>query len=206
MSAVRCRVVTALKGVLCSSIIGNALAAFAAPAVASPIFYYIDGTGSGTFDGTSFMNETVLIYMMGDTSNIQTITPTVFRNPGIATLWVGDTFDTLPNVAADVDQMGGVAGFTSAAGANLFLVTNPAFASYTLGLIDDTDGPGIGTSTSFLTGSGGSFTLTSITGDAEFAGTPLPAALPLFATGLGALGLLGWRRKRKARVSLLGVA
>jgi hypothetical protein len=28
---------------------------------------------------------------------------------------------------------------------------------------------------------------------------PLPAALPLFATGLGALGLLGWRRKRKAK-------
>ena len=27
--------------------------------------------------------------------------------------------------------------------------------------------------------------------------TPLPAALPLFATGLGALSLLGWRRKRK---------
>ena len=26
---------------------------------------------------------------------------------------------------------------------------------------------------------------------------PLPAALPLFATGLGALGLLAWRRKRK---------
>ena len=28
--------------------------------------------------------------------------------------------------------------------------------------------------------------------------TPLPATLPLFATGLGALGLLGWRRKRKS--------
>ena len=28
--------------------------------------------------------------------------------------------------------------------------------------------------------------------------TPLPGALPLFAGGLGALGLLGWRRKRKA--------
>ncbi len=27
--------------------------------------------------------------------------------------------------------------------------------------------------------------------------TPLPAALPLFATGLGGLRLLGWRRKRK---------
>jgi uncharacterized protein (TIGR03118 family) len=35
---------------------------------------------------------------------------------------------------------------------------------------------------------------------------PLPAALPLFATGLRALGLLGWRRKRKSRVSLLGAA
>jgi hypothetical protein len=35
--------------------------------------------------------------------------------------------------------------------------------------------------------------------------TPLPDALPLFATGLGALGLLGWRRK-KTRVSLLGAA
>lgn len=28
--------------------------------------------------------------------------------------------------------------------------------------------------------------------------TPLPAALPLFVSGLGALGLFGWRRKRKA--------
>ena len=29
--------------------------------------------------------------------------------------------------------------------------------------------------------------------------TPLPGALPLFATGLVGLGLLGWRRKRKAQ-------
>jgi hypothetical protein len=33
--------------------------------------------------------------------------------------------------------------------------------------------------------------------DSIGATTPLPAALPLFATGLGALGLFGWRRKRK---------
>jgi hypothetical protein len=35
--------------------------------------------------------------------------------------------------------------------------------------------------------------------------TPLPAALPLFATGLGGLGLLGWRRKRKNPNCLIGV-
>ncbi len=40
-----------------------------------------------------------------------------------------------------------------------------------------------------------SFTLTPVSSE-----TPLPAALPLFATGLGALGLLGWRRKRKQAV------
>ena len=33
--------------------------------------------------------------------------------------------------------------------------------------------------------------------------TPLPAALPLFATGLGALGLLGWRRKRSNRTLVI---
>ena len=41
-----------------------------------------------------------------------------------------------------------------------------------------------------------SFFIDNVTYDAV--ATPLPAALPLFATGLGALGLLGWRRKRKS--------
>jgi hypothetical protein len=33
------------------------------------------------------------------------------------------------------------------------------------------------------------------------AATPVPAALPLFASGLGAMGLFGWRRKRKLAAS-----
>ena len=45
-------------------------------------------------------------------------------------------------------------------------------------------------------GTGGEFAI------APVAPTPLPAALPLFATGLGALGLLGWRRKRKHAAQL----
>ncbi len=32
--------------------------------------------------------------------------------------------------------------------------------------------------------------------------TPLPAALPLFANGLGALGLFGWRTKRKKAAAI----
>ena len=36
----------------------------------------------------------------------------------------------------------------------------------------------------------------------KFAATPLPAALPLFATGLGTMGLFGWRRKRKNTVGI----
>jgi len=35
----------------------------------------------------------------------------------------------------------------------------------------------------------------SVSGDVS--ATPLPAALPLFAGGLGAIGLLGWRRNRR---------
>jgi hypothetical protein len=46
------------------------------------------------------------------------------------------------------------------------------------------------------TGAGSSVTVTPVV-----SATPLPAALPLFATGLGALGLLGWRRKRKAQAA-----
>ena len=34
------------------------------------------------------------------------------------------------------------------------------------------------------------------------AATPVPAAFPLFATGLGAMGLFGWRRKRKNAAAL----
>lgn len=45
-------------------------------------------------------------------------------------------------------------------------------------------------------------TFTPLSGGA----TPIPAALPLFATGLGALGLFGWRRKRKNTAALVGLS
>ena len=42
---------------------------------------------------------------------------------------------------------------------------------------------------------GGNYVYDIVSGSATV--TPLPGALPLFVTGLGALGLLGWRRKWK---------
>jgi hypothetical protein len=47
-----------------------------------------------------------------------------------------------------------------------------------------------------LNGTG--FSAVTGTGVVGVSNTPLPAGLPLFATGLGALRLLGWRRKRRA--------
>jgi hypothetical protein len=44
---------------------------------------------------------------------------------------------------------------------------------------------------------GYSIVLSDGIGNSPIAATPLPAALPLFGAGLGAIGLLGWRRKRK---------
>jgi len=51
--------------------------------------------------------------------------------------------------------------------------------------------------TGTLVSSGGAFA-----GPTYVAATPLPATLPLFATGVGALGLFGWRRKRKNAAAL----
>lgn len=43
----------------------------------------------------------------------------------------------------------------------------------------------------------GSYNVTYTDTAGTISATPLPAALPLFAGGLGAIGLFGWRRKKK---------
>lgn len=44
------------------------------------------------------------------------------------------------------------------------------------------------------------------TPDDLVAPTPIPDALPLFATALGAMGLFGWRRKRKSAAGAIAAA
>ena len=190
--------------------------AFAASAMASPITYTEQGTGSGTLDGTPFTNQLVTITMTADTSNITQPFPAF---PGFFENIVGTTTvsvstvgtDTLTNAFAAVDQT--FTNPTAAAGIGVSPLTpiaimdtfNSAFATYALGVIGPTSGssfivPGV----PFATGSG-AFVLNSM-GDTTFTATPgvsavpLPAALPLFATGLVGLGLLGRRRKKAIAV------
>lgn len=72
----------------------------------------------------------------------------------------------------------------------LYSVTDPNFtepAHFYFGL-NDFGGSDLAQSVTFQ-----SFTINSA--------TPLPGTLPLFASGLGALGLLGWRKKKKAEAA-----
>jgi hypothetical protein len=83
-----------------------------------------------------------------------------------------------------------------------------SLANYTAGFLTANGGTAASAFTALLTGLAADdayinihdsvFPGGEIRGQLVPASTPLPAALPLFATGLGALGLLGWRRKRKA--------
>jgi hypothetical protein len=47
---------------------------------------------------------------------------------------------------------------------------------------------------------------TVVIGTAAVSTTPLPAALPLFASGLGALAMFGWRKKRKNAAAAIAAA
>ena len=85
----------------------------------------------------------------------------------------------------------GLFGPTVVEGGTIYAgAANPS-AIYTLSA---TDGSG-----TFLTNVSGANTNFWGLAPDNVSAAPLPAALPLFATGLGAMGLLGWWRKRKAQ-------
>ena len=187
-----------------------------ANAKAIPITYTETATISGSLNGVSFANELLTLTGTGDTGAVAgpASSPgfTGFTNPVTVTFSVAGTGSgslTGPYHAFD-NQSAEAAGFTNETlqTSLLFIFGPAAFGSYALstsiGPITDDDmwNPGVSFPSTagaliinFVIGEEGTFT--AATGTVAQV-VPLPAALPLFATGLGVLGLLGWRRKRKA--------
>jgi hypothetical protein len=173
-------------------------------ATASPVTYTFDGTGAVTLSGVS-LGDTFSIVFTGDTSAIDSSGNPLFRYDNIAGIFTDGTVTesiTATLIAnADPTQGGRINFFNSTFDNGLGLIATALIGydlSMSIGPISGTLNPTLG-SGSFATADGNlQFTgLDSLSFTAAV--TPLPAALPLFATGLGALGLLGWRSKRTAR-------
>jgi hypothetical protein len=173
-----------------------------ANAKASPVTYTESATVSGSLNGVSFTSQLFTITGTGDTTGISGITNhfvtatfsvTGVGNGSFGVLAVFDNPSTNPAAAGFTDE-----GF----GADILDTFNAAFASYDLRTsIGPITGPSFITKdSSLLTALTGEHLSFTSAGDATFTAivTPLPAALPLFASGLVGLGLLGWRRKRAA--------
>src|SRR5262249_44996763 len=56
-----------------------------------------------------------------------------------------------------------------------------------------------------FTGPGAPSTGAGLVGTLKSPPTPIPAALPLFATALGGLGIVGWRRRKNSRLAMRSV-
>jgi hypothetical protein len=173
---------------------------------AVPIDYIFTGTASGNFAGTNF-NGAFRVDLFGDTNDVVTGSPSTV-SPTSATVTIGAQNATLANTVVSVNT-GNLAFpriiFGQSQPSPVFFVAegaeNAAYASYDLTTAFAlTAGTPEFISQTFLT-SIGDLTFTganSVSFEAVISGTPLPGALPLFASGLGAFGLIGWRRKRKA--------
>ena len=151
-------------------------------ATASPITYQLIGvmasfgstgtdtiTGNFTYDPTTTTLDAVNIMISGSVgASTYTVPETVYVQAGPPTE-TEISFDNGANTYSATLDFIGLLGIGDYAVASLLIVLPPFHF-------------GEGQLSQSATG---------------FAATPLPAALPLFGTGLGGLGLLGWRRKRK---------
>ncbi len=111
-------------------------------------------------------------------------------------------YDSLGRLVSETGS-GGTTSFTYNTTGQLFETTGPAgtttYAFDPLGQLDSVTDP-VGVTVLIYNNGFASPASESDPGMITFVDTvvtPTPAALPLFATGLGALGLFGWRRKRK---------
>jgi len=185
-----------------------------ANAKAIPITYTETATITGSLNGVSFANKLLTLIGTGDTTAVVPVSPSPgfkgFTNPVTATFSVAGTGSGSLTGSYDVfaNNVAGSVGFTNETTGHflLFIFGPAAFDSYDLKtsigpFTDDAEWNG---GVSFPSTAGALIIQTVLDEEGTVAAVvggavvPLPGALPLFITGLAMLGLLGWRRKRKA--------
>jgi hypothetical protein len=157
------------------------------PASADAIYTYTGsdfGPTSGPYTTTDMVTGTIdLATALGDNLGLSSILPDSFSfSDGVQTITSSDSLSKESfNVATDAN------GYIVAWSIILETdVSDGISSNFNPGFVVPGD-------IAYLNGGSDGAAVTLTPGS----WTPLPAALPLFATGLGAMGLLGWRRKRK---------
>jgi hypothetical protein len=139
-------------------------------------------TGAVTLIGPTGLSPAAIVEGMSTGSGTLYFT----RNSSLYTL------NTITGAATLVGtSSSGLFGPTVIEGGTIYAGAAGPSAVYTLSAID-----GSGTFVADVSGAD-----TNFWGLAPAPEVPIPATLPLFATGLAALGLLGWRRERKQLTS-----
>jgi hypothetical protein len=141
-------------------------------------------------NGTTFVNSNVLFTVPNaGTANISGLAWNARNTPGRPQDWqlfVNDILQTSGSLPGD--------GSDGRASPDTFSLLNVLLAAGdTVELRMFRTGPGTST---------GDYVGLDLTVDLNTSAVPLPAAFPLFAAGLGIMGLVGWRRKRKASAAL----
>jgi hypothetical protein len=165
------------------------------PSIQNPAIYGTYMTGTATFTGdTSHFTGTIWL-SSGQVADMALTSGTI----------TATYFDIFPLQDYFRFEDGAIKEWLLHAGTNPFSEPTPGYQLYSQGMLIN-EGTSFASTTGFdnvqswfPSGTTYASRNQSVTSawTMETVETPLPATLPLFATGLGALGLLGWRRKRK---------
>lgn len=171
---------------------------------ATTVTYTFEGTGGVTLNGVT-LGDAYSVVFTGDTSLVDSSGSPFIRYDNITgTFTDGAVVETIVATVESNSLLANI-DFYNSSFLNGLGLQDSALSGYAL---DTSIGPisaPPGTLTPTLAGGGfatadGSLQFTgsnSLSFSANVGATPLPAALPLFASGLGGMGVFGWWKKRK---------